>query len=242
MVTRSAVPWGRDYYFANEFPLVRFLERNGYDVSYIAGPDTDRRGDLLTNHKTFLSVGHDEYWSGPQRANVEAARDAGVNLMFLSGNEMYWRVRWEDRPPHDRPVYKETWEYSKVDQSSSEWTGTFRDPRYAPQSAGAGLPENAVTGTMFKANRANKPITVDAREGKLRLWRHTDLASLPAGESRALHGPSRSGYEADEDVDNGFRPPGLIRLSTTVDPLSEYVRRTSATSSSSCRTSRPPTT
>ena len=25
-----------------------------------------------------MSVGHDEYWSGPERANVEAARDAGV--------------------------------------------------------------------------------------------------------------------------------------------------------------------
>ena len=42
--------------------MVRFLERNGYDVSYIAGVDTDRRGALLTNHKVFLSVGHDEYW------------------------------------------------------------------------------------------------------------------------------------------------------------------------------------
>ena len=68
--------------------MVRFLERNGYDVSYIAGVDTDRRGALLKNHKVFLSVGHDEYWSGAQRANVEAARDAGVNLQFLSGNEV----------------------------------------------------------------------------------------------------------------------------------------------------------
>ena len=57
-------PSGRDFFFANEYPMVRFLEKNGYDVSYIAGVDTDRRGDLLTNHKTFLSVGHDEYWSG----------------------------------------------------------------------------------------------------------------------------------------------------------------------------------
>ena len=86
-------PDGRDFYFSNEYPLVRFLEKNGYDVSYISGLDTDRNGALLLNHKVFLSVGHDEYWSGAQRANVEAARDAGVNLQFLSGNEMYWRTR-----------------------------------------------------------------------------------------------------------------------------------------------------
>lgn len=38
----------------------------------------------------FLSVGHDEYWSGQQRANVEAARDAGVHLAFLSGTSPDW--------------------------------------------------------------------------------------------------------------------------------------------------------
>ncbi len=97
---------GRDFYFSNEYPLVEFLEQNGYDVSYIAGVDTDRRGDLLTNHKVYVSVGHDEYWSGAQRANVEAARDAGVNLMFLSGNEAYWKTRYEpsaDAEPHGVP-------------------------------------------------------------------------------------------------------------------------------------------
>ena len=76
--------------------MVRFLEANGYDVSYTTGVDTERRGNLITNHKTFLSVGHDEYWSGGQRANVEAARAAGVNLAFFSGNEVFWKTRWEN--------------------------------------------------------------------------------------------------------------------------------------------------
>jgi hypothetical protein len=26
---------------------------------------------------------------------VTAARDAGMSLAFFSGNEVYWRVRWE---------------------------------------------------------------------------------------------------------------------------------------------------
>ena len=42
----------------------------------------------------FISSGHDEYWSASQRANVNAARDAGVNLAFFSGNEMFWKTRW----------------------------------------------------------------------------------------------------------------------------------------------------
>src|SRR5690606_25546327 len=34
----------RDFYFSAEYATVRFLERNGYDMTYIAGVDTDRRG------------------------------------------------------------------------------------------------------------------------------------------------------------------------------------------------------
>ncbi|HET7601786.1 MAG TPA: N,N-dimethylformamidase beta subunit family domain-containing protein, partial [Gemmatimonadales bacterium] len=56
-----------DWFFNAEYPMVRWLERNGYDVSYISGLDTHRAGALLTNHKAFISVVHDEYWSGQQR-------------------------------------------------------------------------------------------------------------------------------------------------------------------------------
>src|SRR5262249_54091675 len=88
-------PQPQTYLFCDgEYSAIRWLEANGYSVSYISGVDTDRNGAELLDHKVFLSVGHDEYWSGAQRANVEAARDAGVNLAFWSGNEMYWKTRW----------------------------------------------------------------------------------------------------------------------------------------------------
>ena len=60
-----------------------------------ASTPTGSGADYLKNYKAFISVGHDEYWSGDQRANVEEARDAGVNLLFWSGNEVYWKTRWE---------------------------------------------------------------------------------------------------------------------------------------------------
>ncbi|AOT04986.1 DUF4082 domain-containing protein [Arthrobacter sp. U41] len=224
--TRGAVD-GRDFYFSNEYPLVRFLEKNGYDVSYISGVDTDRNGAQLLNHKVFLSVGHDEYWSGAQRANVEAARDAGVNLQFLSGNEVYWRTRMEPSPVDGaagRTItsYKETWANGKIDPST-QWTGTWRDPRYASQANGGGLPENGLTGTMYMSNFTDLPITVSAAEGKSRLWRNTSLATLAAGSSAEL-APHTVGYESNEDLDNGFRPAGLIRLSTTTGTTPQYLQ------------------
>ena len=41
--TRS-VDNGQDWLFNAEYPMVRWLEANGYDVSYFTGVDSDRRG------------------------------------------------------------------------------------------------------------------------------------------------------------------------------------------------------
>ncbi|WP_438354516.1 DUF4082 domain-containing protein [Microbacterium sp. CJ88] len=224
---------GRDFYFSSEYATVRFMERNGYDMTYMAGVDTDRRGGELSNHKVFLSVGHDEYWSGAQRANIEAARDAGVNMQFLAGNEGYWRTRYEpsvDGSATDYRTlvsYKETWGNAqnrgggKIDPSS-EWTGTWRDPRFAAPAQGGGKPENALTGTMYMVNDSDLAVTVSSDEGLTRLWRNTSLTSMASGATTALAAHT-IGYESNEDVDNGFRPAGLIRLSTTVGAVPQYL-------------------
>ncbi|MFE3197735.1 DUF4082 domain-containing protein [Embleya sp. NPDC059237] len=218
--TRADNP--EDSLFNAEFAMLRFIERNGYDVSYTTGVDTDRRGQLIKNHKVFLSVGHDEYWSGPQRANVEAARDAGVNLAFFSGNEMFWKTRWENGgingngPDHRNLVaYKDTHANQSIDPlGPSMWTGTWRDPRFSPPGDG-GRPENSVTGTIFTVNCCTTDMNANGADGRLRLWRNTRLATLGLTAQTTL-GSGTLGYEWDSDLDNGARPAGLIRLSTTV--------------------------
>ena len=44
--------------------------------------------------------------------------------------------------------------------------------------------------------------------------RHGVASEAAAGQTATL-APSTVGYEWDEDVDNGARPAGLVRLSTT---------------------------
>ncbi len=75
--------------------MVRWLEREGCDVSYCTNLDTHARPDVLLRHKAFLSVGHDEYWTAPMRDHVEAARDGGMHLGFFSANSAYWQIRLE---------------------------------------------------------------------------------------------------------------------------------------------------
>ncbi|MEO5599827.1 MAG: N,N-dimethylformamidase beta subunit family domain-containing protein [Cyclobacteriaceae bacterium] len=71
-----------------EFPLAFWLEREGYDVTYISNIDTHADAERLLRTKAFLSVAHDEYWTYQMFANVKQARDKGVNLLFLSGNSV----------------------------------------------------------------------------------------------------------------------------------------------------------
>ena len=208
--------------------MTRYLERNGYDVSYFAGVDSDRYGAEILNHKAFLSVGHDEYWSGQQRANVEAARDAGVNLAFFSGNEVFWKTRWEPdaagNPYGTLVCYKETLANAVTDPDPGVWTGTWRDPRFASSTDG-GDPENALTGTMFTVNSngdLGTTIDVQSQFAALRFWRNTEVASLTGTQSISL-GDRVLGYEWDSDLDNGYRPPGLFDLSLTTRNVAQYL-------------------
>ena len=200
--------------FNSEYPMVRWLERNGYDVSYSSGIDTDRRGEELLEHRVFLSVGHDEYWTGRQRRNVEAA---GVHLAFFSSNEVYWKVRWETsidgsgQPYRTLVVYKDSQDHRRLDPV--EWTGQFRDHRAI--NAEGPWPENALTGTLFTVNAwRNDPIIVDAGFAGLRFWRNTAVARLRPGE-RYVSIKGILGHEWDSDIDNGFRPPGLFRVAAS---------------------------
>jgi hypothetical protein len=210
--------------FNAEYPMVRWLEANGYNVSYFTGVDTDRFGSLISTHRVFLSVGHDEYWSGNQRANVEAARAAGVHLTFFSGNESFWKTRWEssvdgsNTPYRTLVCYKETHANAPIDPDDPPtWTGTWRDPRFSPPADG-GRPENALSGTIYYVDSYRRDsITVPAAYGGLRFWRNTSIATLAAGTTYTFP-PGTLGYEWDQDVDNGFRPAGLVDMSsTTVD-------------------------
>ncbi len=116
--------------------------------------------------------------------------------------------------------YKETQANAKIDPTAA-WTGTWRDPRFSPPADG-GRPENALTGQLFMVNgQRNDPMTVPAAFAGMRFWRNTSVAAL-TGSQVATFGAGILGYEWDEDVENGFRPAGLQRLSSTtldVTPL-----------------------
>jgi hypothetical protein len=61
----------------------------------------------------------------------------------------------------------------------------------------------------------------------LRFWRNTSVAGLEHGRVAALP-RGTLGFEWDEDLDNGHRPPGLVRLSSTTVRVPHKLRDTGA--------------
>jgi hypothetical protein len=88
-VVNDPLTVGSGEFLPFEFPLAFWLEQHGYDVSYCSNSDL-LTPDRALKCKTFISVGHDEYWDIRQFDSVTRLRDEGVNLMFLSGNSICW--------------------------------------------------------------------------------------------------------------------------------------------------------
>jgi hypothetical protein len=91
-------PWGplAQSPFWWEIQLVRFLEREGYDISYQTDLDTDRDPGSLLRHRLVMVAGHDEYWTMSMRNAFDAAVAQGTNLAFMGSNAAYWHIEYED--------------------------------------------------------------------------------------------------------------------------------------------------
>jgi hypothetical protein len=71
-----------------EYPLCYWLEKEGYDVTYCSNVDNLDYANLK-RCKTMISIGHDEYWDLRQYANVKKGIQEGLNVLWLSANDVY---------------------------------------------------------------------------------------------------------------------------------------------------------
>ncbi len=96
-------PWAGSAGWPNwELPFVQWAEGAGYEIDVVTNADLEEYPELLgpdSGYRLFLSIGHDEYWSGPMRDSVEGFISRGGNAAFLSGNTAFWQVRHEEPTP-----------------------------------------------------------------------------------------------------------------------------------------------
>lgn len=200
-----------------EYPMVRWLERHGYDLAYATNIDVHQDSALLVGRRALLIVGHDEYWSRAMRDRIEAARNRGTHLGIFAANVGYWQVRLEPGPlgGRDRVLFcaKEA-ELDSVyeTEGDAELTVRFRDlhPR---------RPEVTLGGIMMGAERIEADwVPIEEQRGHW-LFAGTGVAR---GRTRAI--PGLLGYEvdrsfADDARFSGWSPPGLTVLArAAVEP------------------------
>jgi Bacterial Ig domain len=99
---------GTQHLFNGDHQVISWLERNDYNVSYIASSDMHAGPPAVG--QLMISVHHDEYWSQSMRNNLTSWLATGKSLGMLGANNIYWRVRFEPnssgRPNRTMACYK----------------------------------------------------------------------------------------------------------------------------------------
>lgn len=205
------------------YNMLRFLEREGYDVAYISDVDAHENGNLLLSHRTLLVVGHSEYWSWQMRTNVQAARGAGVGIGFFSSNTCYWQIRFGPSSitaAPDRTIigYKSLSDPYAANASTAYLTTT--QWRLSPVN----LPEDALVGVMYGTDQVNSDMVVTNAAH----WLYTST-----GLQNGNHLPGMLGYEIDSM--QGHQPPGTLSVAheftsnNTPSDMTVYVAASGAT-------------
>ena len=89
---------GAGDFLGSEYPFIRFIEQHGLDVAYVTDVTVEQHPGILLDHKTLLSLGHDECWSLFERRAAVAAEQAGVNMVFFGASAVLRHVRLQGSP------------------------------------------------------------------------------------------------------------------------------------------------
>jgi hypothetical protein len=153
---------GSGEFFGREYEFVQFAERSGLDVTYWTDIDLHATPQRALQHRAVVSLGHDEYYSTAMRRGLEAARDQGVNLVFLGANACFRKIRLE---PSDTGPFRKEVNYRSADADPvaatdpSEVTVNWRSP---PSNE----PESSLIGNLYESN----PVAGDLRVVDAASW------------------------------------------------------------------------
>ncbi|MEV0590322.1 N,N-dimethylformamidase beta subunit family domain-containing protein [Nonomuraea cavernae] len=124
-----------------ERPFITWAEEEGIELDFAVSSDLEFRPEVLDGRQLVVSVGHDEYWSWAMRDSMEEFITGGGNVMFLTGNAVFWQVRFEDE---GRVMVS----YKYAAPREDPLRGTERQSGMWSDSV-VGRPENQLTGVSF---------------------------------------------------------------------------------------------
>ncbi len=132
-----------------ELPMISMMESHSLDVSYTTDVNLDENPRSVLQHRSFISLGHDEYYSLAMRQGLVDARNSGVNLVFLGANAVYRHIRLSPSglgPDRVETDYKNAQADPLLGVDNADVTPwAWRD---APNNA----PESTLLGEMWQCN------------------------------------------------------------------------------------------
>lgn len=133
----------------HERKFISLAERTGLPLAYVTSMDIDGDPSLLDGASALFSLGHDEYWSPPERAHVTSARNAGVNIAFLGANCCFRRTRLASTRLGPRRLvicYKTSYQLDPMyGKDNALVTSDWREPPNPD-------PASTLTGTKYESN------------------------------------------------------------------------------------------
>jgi hypothetical protein len=195
-----------------EYPMVRWLEENGYDVSYVSDVDVHENLNALMHHRVILVVGHNEYWSEEMRNHYQSAVASGVSLGAFAADTGAWAIRYRASPTTGRDRVIVCYKYPDgadpyVGVDTSRVTAEWRNPILH-------RPESLLLGGMYAGieDPTKSAAWVASRAS----------SSLFGGRARfkGLRLPGLVGYEFDSVIPGYPVPPHLTVLSSS--PVTDY--------------------
>lgn len=143
-------------YERNAIKLAEYLSATaGLQLAYLTSMDIAEDPNALRGAAALVSMGHDEYWTPGERANVAAARNAGVNIAFLGANAVFRRTRLSTTAVGERRLvecYKTSYDPVAAANPALATTNFADQPRPDPESS--------LTGTSYEGYPVDAPYIV----------------------------------------------------------------------------------
>jgi len=73
--------------------VLLFNQLKNYKIGYLADSDLDDYS-TFSNSRLLVLIGHNEYWTRQARINFDKYVENGKHALVLSGNNMWWQVRY----------------------------------------------------------------------------------------------------------------------------------------------------
>lgn len=124
--------------FEGELNLTHWLEKEAIDFDVITDPDFHKNPVDPQQYPYLVIHCHGEYWSQEMYNHLEEYLNGGGNLLYLSGNGVYWKVTYDETGEQMECIkYGIADNVHRHDKTKG---GTWR---------GLGRPESAMLGTQY---------------------------------------------------------------------------------------------